>query len=600
MKIKVSDYVAQFLVKQEIEVVFTVVGGGAMHLNNSFGHCEELQCIYNHHEQASSIAAEAYERIAGKMAVVCVTSGPGAINALNGVAGAYLDSIPMLIISGQSKSSLIAKYSGLNIRSLGIQDFDTITAVAGMTKYAETIMCANKIRYCLEKAFFYAKSGRPGPVWLEIPVDIQGTFVEEEMLESFTPLLSICDVDSNADLEKAIGELVEHIKFAKRPVIYAGNGIRISGAEFEFKHLVNELQIPVVTCWNSIDLIETDNRLYAGRGGTMGDRAGNFAIQNSDLLLVIGSRLSINQVGYDVRTWAREAFVAMVDIDSEEMKKDTIHVELPICCDAKDFILQLLEEIKNIEVGNFGEWVSRCQLWKKKYPVVSKKHYEDNQPINVYAFMDCLSRNLDGNAITVVANGSASVVGSQSYYIKSNQRFIMNCGLSSMGYDLPAAIGSSIANDRKKVVCVAGDGSIQMNLQELQTIVTNQLPIKVFIINNGGYHQIRLTQKNIFHNSFVGVGPESNDLGFPDFSKVADAYGMRFFKIENVEKLETVIKQVLSWESFCICEVMCTINQAFEPKSSTKRLEDGTLVSPPLEDMAPFLSREELQSNMYI
>lgn len=599
MKVKVSDYIADFLAEHGITNIFTVVGGGAMHMNDSFGHHSSLHCIYNHHEQASSIAAEAYFRVENKMAAVCVTSGPGAINALNGVAGAYMDSIPMLVLSGQAKSSITVRGSGLKLRTLGNQEFDIVSALGSMTKYAEMIMDAGRVRYCLEKALDIAMTGRPGPCWLDIPLDIQGAYVETDELPGYTAKKDKTIVRGDA-LGNAARKVAERIADAKRPVIYAGNGIRISGAAEILKRLTERTKIPVVTCWDSIDLIETENECYTGRGGTMGDRAGNFAVQNSDFLLCIGSRLNIYQVGYDVKTWAREAYVAVVDIDPEELKKPTIRVDMPICADAGEFMESLIGSLKPDAESNHAEWSEQCRRWKKQYPVVREKHYLEKGSVNIYAFIDKLGRMLPEGAVTVVANGSASVVGSQTYYIGKGQRFIMNCGLSSMGYDLPAAVGACVASGKREIICIAGDGSIQMNIQELQTIVTNQLPIKIFVINNGGYHQIRQTQNNVFHNGLIGVGLESGDLGFPDFEKLSAAYGIPYFRIgDNQEWIEKA-EEILSFEGFLLCEVICSTAQVFEPKSATKKLEDGTLVSPPLEDMAPFLSRDELKANMYI
>lgn len=600
MKVKVSDYIAEFFYDHGIRTIFTVVGGGAMHLNDSFGHSDKLKCIYNHHEQASAIAAEAYARVNNEMAAVCVTSGPGAINALTGVVGAYLDSIPMIVVSGQAKLSLTAANSGLKIRNLGIQDFDVTSMLDNAVKYAHMITDAREIRYCLEKAFHLALSGRPGPVWLEIPVDIQGQYIETDCLDNFCEGESD-NYDTGEVLREKIEIIADRLEKSERPVIYAGNGIRIAGAAELLLELAAQADIPVVTCWDSIDLIESDSKHYAGRGGTMGDRAGNFAVQNSDFLLCIGNRLNINQVGYNPDTWARKAYVIDVDIDKEEMKKATFHLDLGIHCDAKVFIRVLITYLKENSINcDFSWWNEKCSEWKGKYPVVEDRHYRESKLTNVYAFMDCLSRSLRPGQITVVANGSASVVGSQSYYIGKNQRFIMNCGLSTMGYDLPAAIGASVATHFGEIICIAGDGSIQMNIQELQTIVTNNLPIKIFVINNNGYHQIRQTQNNIFNNGLVGVGPESGDLGFPDFEKIASAYGILYHAVRHNEELSTVIPKALCEERACICEVFCSITQKFEPKSATKKLDDGTLISPPLEDMAPFLSREELQKNMIV
>ncbi|WP_293839466.1 thiamine pyrophosphate-binding protein [uncultured Phascolarctobacterium sp.] len=595
MKIKVSDYIAKFLIEKGITDIFTVVGGGAMHMNDSFGHNSQLHCLYNHHEQASAMAGEAYARLKNKMAAVCVTSGPGAINALNGVAGAYQDSIPMLIFSGQTKTTLTVKYSGLNLRTLGNQEFDIVSALDNMTKYAEMIMDPKKIRCCLEKAYYVATTGRPGPCWLDIPLDVQGSYVEEDELIGY----NIQNNDKQQMLfEKNITKIIEKLQDAKRPVLYAGTGVRLSGGVDLLHKLAEKFSIPVVTCWDSIDLMSTDDRLYCGRGGTMGDRAGNFAVQNSDLLICIGTRLNIYQVGYNVDTWARAAYTIVVDIDSEELKKKTVRIDLPVCTDARQFMQALLK--RDVKRSNADAWVNQCNEWKQNYPVVSENQKNEHGLVNVYAFIDILSHMLPNKAVTVVSNGSCSVVGSQSYYIKDNDRFLINCGISSMGYGLPAAIGACVANNKQMVVCLEGDGSLMMNLQELQTVVTNKLPIKLFVINNAGYHQIRQTQNNIFHNGLVGVGPESHDLDFPDYQKLALAFGLSYVAIKDNLKQKEKIKECLESDGAVLCEVFVSTEQKFEPKSATKKLEDGSLFSPPLEDLAPFLSREELKRNMYI
>lgn len=604
MKIKVSDYVANFFAENGITTVFTVVGGGAMHMNDSFGHHSKIQCIYNHHEQASAIAAEAYYRVNNQMAGVCVTSGPGAINALNGVVGAYQDSIPMIVISGQTKSTLMTRMSGLNLRTLGNQEFDIMSTLSHATKYAETVMEPQKIRFCLEKALYYSINGRPGPCWIEIPLDVQGQYIETDVLEQFNPVKSdLVDIDSENEVIEKINTLISRLKNAKRPVLYAGNGIRISNAKKMLDNLVSVTGIPVVTCWDSIDLIETENEYYVGRAGIMGDRAGNFAVQNSDLLIAIGNRLNIYQVGYQIESWARESFIVDVDIDRNELKKNTIRLNLPICYDAKKFIELLVKKLEDDgfdKKNDYLKWVKQCCIWKEMYPVVQKRHYQFDCPINVYAFVDSLSRSLPEGAKTVVANGSASVVGSAAYYIKNNQRFIMNCALSSMGYDLPAAVGACVANDGEPIVCIAGDGSIMMNLQELQTIVTNKLPVKIVLLNNNGYHQIRITQTNLFKGNYVGIGPQSGDLGFPDFKKIADAFGIPYRKCNDKANMQQTIEWLIAQETACLVEVICSTSQFFEPKSATKRLEDGSLYSPPLEDLYPFLDKTELKKNMYI
>lgn len=554
------------------------------------------------------MAAEAYFRVNQQVAGLCVTSGPGAINALNGVAGAYQDSIPMIVLSGQTKTTLMTRSSGLDLRTLGNQEFDIVSALDKMTKYAVTLMKPGDVAYELEKAYYIATTGRPGPCWLDIPLDVQGAYVDSDSLRRYNPETDANNtyspkLDSDSVIDEKIEILIKKLLTAKRPVLYAGNGIRIAGATDVFHQLVKASGIPVATCWDSIDIMETSDDSYVGRAGIMGDRPGNFAVQNSDLLIAIGNRLNIYQVGYQLESWAREAYVADADIDELELQKKTVRIDLPICCDAKVFIEKLLNRISSessFDGGIYKEWLSSCQKWKNDYPVVSKKHYEQKDLVNVYAFIDQLSRNLPEDMVTVVANGSASVVGSAAYYIGKGQRFIMNCAISSMGYDLPAAVGACVANDYKDVTCIAGDGSIMMNLQELQTIVTNKLPVKIVLINNQGYQQIRITQTNLFNKNFVGIGPESKDLGFPDFEKVAYAFGIPYHSCHKPENVSEAIDWLKGEESFCMLEVFCDTTQVFEPKSATKRLEDGSLYSPPLEDLAPFLPREELKANMYI
>lgn len=598
MKTKVSNYISQFLVDNGIDTLFTVTGGGAMHLNDAFGHQEGLRCVYNHHEQACAIAAEAYARIHNKIAGVCVTTGPGGTNAITGVVGGWLDSIPMLIISGQVRYDTTARGSGLNLRAMGDQEFDITKAVDCMTKYSEMVIDPNKIRYCLEKALKLSQSGRPGPCWLDIPMNVQGAYIETDELIGY-------DVEGDEALPCPVSNetadmVLDLIAKSERPVFNVGNGVRIAGAHEVFYRVANKLNIPVVTGWNSIDCIEDEHGLYVGRAGIMGDRPGNFAVQNSDLLLSVGSRLSIRQVGYNYRTWARAAKKIVVDIDSEELKKPNVNADFPIRADAKDF-LEVLE--RRIDERNFSfpksDWHDRCTDWKIKYPVVLPKHYECEEA-NVYAFIKELSSKLNEGDITVVGNGSACVVGSHAYVIKKKQRFIINSAIASMGYDLPAAIGVAEAERGKDIVLITGDGSIQMNLQEMQTILQNRLPIKTFMINNGGYHSIRQSQKNFFGEPLVGVGPESGDLSFPDMSKLVPAYGMKYYRIEKNKELSKVIDAVLKEEGPVFCEVVVSPEQKFEPKASSKKLEDGTIVSAPLEDLAPFLSREELKENMII
>lgn len=598
MKIKLSNYIAQFLVEKGINTTFMITGGGAMHLNDAFGHQEGMKCYYNHHEQACAIAAESFARITNKMALVCVTSGPGGTNAITGVLGGWLDSIPMLVISGQVRFDTTARSTGLNLRAMGDQEFDIVKAIGCMTKYSEMVIDPNQIRFCLEKALFLAQTGRPGPCWLDIPLNVQNAIIETDDLEPFDP--QSISKESEPLSDELVNSIITKIKNSKRPVINAGNGIRIADAYQEFLQLIDLLNIPVVTGFNSIDLMQNDHTLYAGRGGMLGDRAGNFAIQNADLVLSLGSRLSFRQVGFNYQTWAREAYTIVVEIDPEELKKPTLHVDLPLCIDVKKFMQKLITKLGSNKIDNHTQWINQCNLWRKKYPVVLPKHYESKEKTNIYAFMHELSSQLKENCITVVGNGSACVVGSQAFIIKSGQRFIMNSGAASMGYDLPAAIGACIANHEKEVFCISGEGSLQMNIQELQTVITNKLPVKILVINNLGYHSIRQTQKNFFQNNPIGIGSESGDLGFPEFEKLASAYGYSYFSCHDNSEIGSFLGQCLSHQGTLIGEVFVDTIQAFEPKSGTKKLPDGSLVSSPLENLFPFLSDEELSENMFI
>lgn len=628
MRIRLADYIANFLVAHGVTDIFSVVGGGAMHLNDAFGHHEKLKVTYNHHEQACAIAAEAYARLENRIAAVCVTTGPGGTNALTGVVGGWLDSIPMFIISGQVRYDTTARFAlketGAIVRAMGDQEYDIIKSVACMTKYAVMIEDPKQIRYALEKAWHLATTGRPGPVWIDVPVNYQGMTIETDGLDGYD------STEDDAQLPPAVSEeiiktVLEKIKNANRPVFHAGYGIRLSGGYAAFRSVLEKLNIPVVTYWNAVDLIEDEHPLYCGRAGNMGDRPGNFAIQNADLILAVGTRISIRQVGYNWKTWAREAEVIMVDIDQGELKKPTLHVEMPIWADAKDFLEKLdhaINEFKNNKddagsecenkndkekkwiapVFRGNDWLKICQNWKKNYPAVLPRQWEENgKTANVYAFVRYLSSQLPENSLTAVSNGACCVVGNQAYVIQKGSRMANNSAIASMGYGLPAAIGTCIGGGRRETICLEGDGSIMMNLQELQTIITNQLPIKIFLINNNGYHSIRITQTNLFgHHTKVGIGPESGDLSFPEFKKIAEAFGYRYYSAHSNAEMKEVVDTVLKMEGPVFTEIFTDTEQVWEPKSSTKRLEDGTLVSPPLEDLAPFLSREELKRNMFI
>lgn len=603
MKIRLADYVADFLVDHGVTDAFSVVGGGAMHLNDALGHKDGLHVTYNHHEQACAIAAEAYARLDNKIAAVCVTTGPGGTNALTGVVGGWLDSIPMFIISGQVRYDTTARYAlqytGTPLRAMGDQEYDIVKSVEPMTKYAVMIEDPKTIRYALEKAWHLATTGRPGPVWVDIPVNYQGMYIETDELEGYD------STEDDAKLPPAVSEdvvkeVIEKIKNAKRPVFHAGYGIRLSGAYKVFREVAEKLNIPIVTYWNAVDLVEDDYPLYTGRAGNMGDRPGNWAIQNADLILAVGTRISIRQVGYNWKTWAREAEVIMVDIDQAELKKPTLHVEMPIWADAKDFLTKM-NKLTSEKVFTDESWLKICEGWKKDYPVVQPRQWEENgSTANVYAFIDYLSSRLPENSLTAVSNGACCVVGNQTYHIQKGSRMANNSAVASMGYGLPAAIGTCIGGGRKDTICLEGDGSIMMNLQELQTVLTNKLPIKLFLINNSGYHSIRITQTNLFNKNFVGIGEESGDLSFPEFKKIAEAFGYKYLSASSNAEMKKVVDEALHTDGPVFTEIFTDTKQVWEPKSATKRLEDGTLVSPPLEDLAPFLPKEELEKIMIV
>ena len=603
---RLADYIADFLCAHGVTDVFSVVGGGAMHLNDALGHHPDLHVTYNHHEQACAMAAEAYARLDNRIAAVCVTTGPGGTNALTGVVGGWLDSIPMFVISGQVRYDTTARYAmqftgGLPLRAVGDQEYDIVKSVAPMTKFAAMLEDPQQIRFLLEKAWHLATTGRPGPVWLDIPVNYQGMYIDTDSLPGYDPTAEDAALPPPVK-EDTIRRVLDLVAKDKRPVFHAGYGIRLSGGYEAFRQAAEKLNIPIVTYWNAVDLVEDDHPLYCGRAGNMGDRPGNWAIQNADLILAVGTRISIRQVGYNWKTWARAAKVVMVDIDPAEMKKHTLHVDLPIWADAKDFLEKLDAAAGVGPVFQGRDWLDTCRRWKREYPVVQPRQWEENgTTANVYAFVRYLSSRLPENSLTAVSNGACCVVGNQAYVIQKGSRMANNSAIASMGYGLPAAIGTCIGGGRRTTICLEGDGSIMMNLQELQTILTNRLPIKIFLINNQGYHSIRITQTNLFSDHCkVGVGPESGDLSFPEFSKLASAFGYPYFSAHSNAEMKAVVDAALAADGAVFCEIFTDTKQVWEPKSSTKRLADGTLVSPPLEDLAPFLPREELERNMFI
>lgn len=594
MKIKLAKYIADFLVEHDITDMFTLTGGGAMHLNDAFGHKEGLKCTYNHHEQACSIAAEGYTRLTGKLAAVCVTSGPGGTNAITGVLGGWLDSIPMFIISGQVKRETTTWATNVPLRQLGDQEYNITECVRTMTKYAHMITDPNEIRYHLEKALYLCLNGRGGPVWLDIPLDVQAAVIETDDLKEFDP--AELDQDENPVYEGSLNkEIIEKIKSAKRPAILAGTGIRLAHAYDEFLQFVDKMNIPVMTAWNAHDLLPQDHPLNHGRPGTVGNRGGNFIVQNCDLLLVLGCRMNIRIVSYNYKDFAKDAYKIVVDIDENELKKPTVTPDLPVHANVKDFMQSMLQEEyeSNPEQDEWRKW---CAYIDKKYPAALPEYFNTAKPLNPYAFIDKMCDALADDDAVITGNGSACVITFQALKAKKNQRYFTNSGCAAMGYGFPAAIGAAVARDCKRTICIDGDGSFQMNLQELQTVVYNHLNLKIFYLNNNGYHSIRQTQNNLFQPPLVGVC-DGNGLSFPDAEKIAWAYGIPFVRIDSLEGIEEKLAQVLDTEGPVFCEVVVDPTQNFEPKLSSKVLPDGRIVSPPLDDMFPFLPKEEYEKN---
>ena len=723
MKKRLADYIAEKLVEAGICRSFSVVGGGAMHLNDALGHNKGIQTLYQHHEQACAMAAESYARIHNVPAILCVTSGPGGTNTITGVLGAYLDSLPMIVLSGQVRHDNTARWSGRALRAMGDQEFDILQSVSCMCKYSEMLIDPYRVRYAIEKAIYLSQTGRPGPCWLDIPVDVQGCMIETEDLLGF----DVSDFENGGDgwekrevenkhpefatacrkffadeeEKKALHELyekrenphvlgedlgrqedhgfthwedflslakqvLEKIRASKRPIFYTGNGVRIAGAETMFLALSEKLGIPVVLGWNAPDIFPTKHPLNAGRPGGRGDRPGNLAVQNADCILSIGSRLNIRQVGYSFRDWAPEAYVMQNDIDSEEIAKPSVHCDLQLHGDAKALIralLELLKEEKSLPLFKGGEgivraearkfirekaaeavleedkserltWLDTVRFYQANYPTILPEYRsEETAECNVYALVEKLSERAEEDQITVVGNGSPCVAGGQSYIIKKGTRFISQDGVASMGYGLPAGIGAYYAAidftkeeaeklkqtpywqgkeesyppyREKDIIVLTGDGSIQMNLQELQTIIHHKMPLKIFVVNNGGYHSIRQTQNSFFGKPLVGIGVDSGmdgegtDLSFPSLEKLAYAYGYPYISIHSNKELSEGIEKTLKEEGPVLCEVFVSLTQQFLPKSSAKRDKDGNLFSPPLQDMDPFLPEEEMEMLMLL
>ena len=580
MKLRVADYIARLLVENEFSDVFSVVGGGAMHLNDAFGNTEGLHVTYTHHEQAAAIAAEGYARSKGVPAAVCVTTGPGGTNAITGVLCAWQDNIPMLVISGQVRYETTVESTGLKLRQFGEQEHYIVDTVRNITKYAVMLKDISQVRYHIEKAIYTAKDGRCGPCWVDVPLNIQGAIIETDDQKPFIP-------DEKCDEFFSLKRVLNALASAKKPVILAGSGIRTSGSHEKFKEFVRKTGIPVIAATSNADILTVGDKSYFGNFGVFGGRPGNFIVQNADCLLSIGCRLSFKQTGFDYVKFAPNAKKIVVDVDINELKKKTVHIDIPVCCSIGHFLDLMLQN--DIKISQDERWLDYCHVLKKRFPIYLEKH-SLSKHVNPYYFFDRMKDILKEDATVVVGNSCACVSLLQTGVAKENQRLWGNVNCGTMGYDLPAAVGAAVASGAQ-VICVTGDGSIQMNIQELQTIVGNNLPIKIIVFNNNGYHAIVQSQTNFF-GRLSGCTPSSG-VSLPNFERLAYAYGIPYYRCQTHTEADKVLSQLLNSPSYGLCEVIEDADQPIEPKSQSKAMPDGQIVSPPIDDLGPFLESEE-------
>ncbi len=590
---KLSDYVIKFIADQGVKHIFMMVGGGCMHLVDSVGSSYDLKYICNLHEQGCAVAAEAYGQYTG-LGAALVTTGPGGTNAITGVAGAWLDSTPCIFLSGQVKTADMK--TGRGVRQMGFQELDIEKLVSPITKYAATVTDPKTIRYHLEKAAYLAQTGRPGPVWIDIPLDIQAADIDPKKLKGFKPPKEKKD---NKALKKKVKQVVELLKSAERPVLLVGNGVRIAGAKDDLLKLIKALKIPTLLTWKALDFLAEDHPLYAGRPGTSGQRGANFTQQNSDLLISIGARLDFGQIGFDHKTFARAAKKVIVDIDGNEIKKLNTKVDVSCPFDAADFIRELMKSSDKLDSKRWSSWLERAKAWHQKYPLMQEKYLKE-KGVNNYVLMDILSDEMSPKDILVPgSSGACSEITMQSFRCKDGIRVLNTQGLGSMGFGIPAAIGGCIASGKRRTICIEGDGGFVMNVQELETVKRLNLPIKFFVLNNGGYESIINTQKNYFKGRLVGSEAKSG-MTLPDAVKVAESYGIHAIRIKDSSEAKKKIHQVLAYDGPVICDVIISPDQVTAPRVTSKQRPDGTFISKPLEDMGPFLDRQEFLENMII
>lgn len=585
---KLSDYVFSYLKRRGVKDAFMLSGGGCMHLVDSLGR-SGINYVCCLHEQAVGIAAVAYSQYVNDLGVALVTTGPGGTNAVTAVAGAWTDSVPLIMLSGQVKRSDLS--SRVGTRTLGFQEIDIVSVVSSITKYAVTIDDPKKIKYHLDKAVFLATHGRPGPVWIDIPLDVQASVIDENDLESFS------GDENEKDISAEVKMTIDLLKNSERPVILAGHGIRLSNAYENFMKLVRKLEIPVMTTWKAADFMSDDDPLYFGRPGASGQRGANLIFQNCDLLISIGARMDFGQIGYEHKTFARCAKKIFVDTDPQELKKFGFAVDVPVCADAGKFIDSLLHS--NVPVRDIKDWRERCRHWNDKYPTIRKEHFEVHDGISTYALTDLLSEKMTENYVfSPSSSGAGAEIPMQSIRVRNNIRMVNTPGLGSMGFCIPTVLGLAVASG-KKIICTTGDGGFQMNIQDLETIKRLNLPVMFFVLNNNGYGSIMNTQRTHFSGNFVGSNPESG-VTLPSLKKVAEAYSFRYEKFAEFSELKKKIGPIMDCDGPAIYEIMVSKSETTQPRTSSKMDKDGVMRSQPLENMWPFLDEKELGSEMII
>ncbi|HMD15300.1 MAG TPA: thiamine pyrophosphate-binding protein [Terriglobales bacterium] len=604
---RLADYVMSFVARQGVKHVFLLTGGGAMHLNDALARCGDLTFVCNHHEQASAIAAENYSKATNNLGVALVTTGPGGTNAITGVVGAWLDSTPMLVISGQVKRvDRMYRSDGthLGVRQRGSQEVDIVSLVKPITKYALTIEDPQSIRYHLEKAAYLARTGRPGPVWIDIPIDVQAAPVEPDSMRGFDPAESPKNAQDDLVTQAGkaqIRDVIARLNQSERPFIFAGNGVRVSGAAAVFEKLVRRLNVPVGLSWMAMDLLDDDDPLFVGRPGTVASRGANFALQNADFVLVIGTRLDPPLMGWDPHQFARGAYKTVVDIDPAELRKLEGAIDNPICADARTFIDNMLRQAESALDKNRDRspWLQRCQDWKIRYPLVLPEHRAPGL-VSLYHLAEVIGQEVGPNDRVVSgSSGSAIEVFLLAYRARKGRRVFHTAGLGAMGYGIPASIGVCLGSGKRKTICVDGDGSLQLNIQELATIGHLQLPIKLFVLNNQGYASIRASQTNYFGGPNIGCDSKTG-VSIPDYRKVARAYGLKTAVIEDQSDLRGAVRRVLRGRGPVVCDVHIIPDEIRAPRVTSIQRPDGSFLSKPLEDLWPFLDRAEFAQNMIV